>query len=415
MAKAPKGKAASVLFSPHIHSPLNLKRVMWDVVIALIPASIAAVYFFGMSAARIMAVSTLTAVLTEVLMNLLMKKKITVLDGSAVITGLLFAFNLPPASPWYVIVFGSVFAVAIVKWAFGGLGQNIMNPALGGRIFVLSAWAGTMINNWSPTIRSFIDRGQSFAVATQSSLDAVSSASPLNDLKGSYELVGDAATSASAYVADAVTTTTVQLSNMITHLGDSTVVVSNSLTNAATQMISNLPAAADTAATVAAKAGAFGYSYWDMFIGNIPGCIGETSAFALLIGLIYLVVRKVLPVPVIPVLYIGLVAFFSWMLGGIPLGEGWFAGDALYHILGGGLFLGAIFMATDYVTSPMTPQGTVIFSFFLALLTVIIRLWGGYPEGVSYSIVLMNLFVPIIDRAFKPKIYGTSKKEAANV
>lgn len=352
MAKAPKGKAATAPFSPHIHAPKTVNRIMWDVVIALIPAAIASVYYFGTNSIRIILISVGTAVLAELIMNLITKRDITIMDGSAVITGLLFAFNLPPATPWYVIVIGSVFAIAIVKWAFGGLGHNIMNPALGARVFVLAAWSTVMVNNWSPPIQEFMAQGESFTQASRSILDAVSSASPLNSLK------------------------------LVAEKGVETV-------SSATPMATDF------------------YTYKQLWWGNIPGCIGETSAFALLLGFIYLVARRVV-IPVVPVIYIGVVALLTWIFGGLPFGAGLFTGDPLYHILSGGLMLGALFMATDYVTSPMTIKGNLIFAVLLGILTTIIRLWGGYPEGVSYSIVLMNFFVPIIDRYSKPKIYGRS-------
>lgn len=400
MAKVAKGKAASVAMSPHVHAPQSLHRIMWDVVIALMPATFASIYFFGYNSLRIIGLSVGTALVTEALMCLVTKRRMTVLDGSAVITGLLFAFNLPPNSPWFLVVVGSAFAIAIVKWAFGGLGYNIMNPALGGRIFVLAAWGTYMINNWSPTIRSFVAKGDSMAAASTKILDAVSSASPLNVLKMAYKAGGEGAVQSATNAANAVSSASVHATNMMTS-------ASNWVTNAVTNVSQAVHAAASSAAPVTH----YGYTYWNMFAGNIPGCIGETSALALLIGFVYLLVRKVIT-PTIPVIYIGTVALLAWMFGGLPLHAGWFAGDPLYHILGGGLFLGAIFMATDYVTSPISLKGQVLYAVALGLLTVIIRLWGGYPEGVSYSIVVMNLFVPIIDRYMKPKIYGKSRAKA---
>ncbi|OHD55655.1 MAG: hypothetical protein A2Y33_13555 [Spirochaetes bacterium GWF1_51_8] len=393
MAKAKGGKAATAPFSPHIHSPLTLHRIMWDVVIALIPAAAAGIYFFGYHAAVVMGLSVATAVITEIIMNLMLKRPISVADGSAVITGLLFAFNLPPSAPWYVTVFGSIFAIGIVKWAFGGLGHNIMNPALGGRIFVLAAWSGAMVNVWSPTVPSMMAKGLDFMQASdviiekvpyytnniiqqvsqisnsiqtnlitnQVQVDMITGASPLGALKGMYETAAQA---------------------------------TNALSAVSQASVSTAPSSV--------------YSYWDLFIGNIPGCIGETSALAILIGAFYLMFRKVL-VPVLPIIYIVTVAVLIWIFGGLPMGWGWFKGDAVYHILSGGLFLGAFFMATDYVTSPMSIPGTLIYGIMLGILTVIIRLWGGYPEGVSYSIVFMNFFVPILDRYIRPKIFGARK------
>ncbi|OHD61453.1 MAG: hypothetical protein A2014_02010 [Spirochaetes bacterium GWF1_49_6] len=392
MAKAIGGKAATAPFSPHIHAPLTLHRIMWDVVIALIPATAAAIYFFGYNAAVVIGMSVGTAVVTELIMNIILKRPISIADGSAVITGLLFAFNLPPSAPWYVTVFGSMFAIAIVKWAFGGLGHNIMNPALGGRVFVLAAWSGAMVNVWSPTVPTMMSKGLSFLQASDVIVEKV------------------------PYVTNQVYSQISQISNTVqTNILTNQVTV-DMITGASPlgslksmyETMSQATNAVQAVSHASHAAPAMAYSYWDLFIGNIPGCIGETSALAILLGAIYLIWRKVL-IPVLPVVYIGTAALLTWIFGGLPMGLGWFAGDPLYHILSGGLFLGAFFMATDYVTSPMSVKGTLIYGFLLGTLTVIIRLWGGYPEGVSYSIVFMNFFVPIFDRYLKPKIYGKGK------
>ncbi len=370
MAQAPKGKTATVLFSPHIHVPFDTPKIMWAVNIALLPAAIASVYFFGFAALHIMLLSVGTAVASEALMNLFMKQKLSITDGSAVITGLLFAFNLPPAAPWYVVVVGAAFSIVIVKMLFGGLGYNIMNPALGGRVFVLAAWSTAMINNWSPTIRSLVKGGMKMSEASTKIVDSVSSASALNNLKAYAE--------------------------QVKKLSDSTATVTNGGTNVVDAM------------THSTASGPQLYSYADLFWGNVPGCIGETSAFAIILGGLMLMLIRVIRWH-IPVIYIATVALLTWILGGLPLGYGWFHGDPLYHILSGGLMLGAFFMATDYVTSPMSVNGTIVYAVLLGLLTTVIRLWGGYPEGVSYSIVIMNFFVPIIDKYIKPRIYGRGK------
>ncbi len=335
------GKVSTVIFSPHIHDKFSLQFAMWNVVIALIPAGLCGIIFFGYAALKIIVLSVITALITELVMNLMLKRNITILDGSALITGLLFAYNLPPSSPWYVVVIGSFFSIAFVKWAFGGLGYNFMNPALGGRIFVMAAWSNIMVNHWSYPVSNFMKEGLSFLEASNKiiSPDAITSASPLSAVKAG---------------------------------------MANS------------------------------FSYLDMFLGNIPGCIGETSKIALLIGGIYLIIIRVIQWE-IPIIYIGTVALLSWIFGGIPFGSGLFTGNALFHILSGGLFLGAFFMATDYVTSPISFKGRVLFAVMLGVLTVIIRLFGGYPEGVSYAIVIMNIFVPLIDRYLKGRVYGYRK------
>jgi electron transport complex protein RnfD len=294
---------------------------MIDVIIALVPATACGVYFFGLNALWTVLASVAAAVGAEALLQLIMKRKITALDGSAALTGLLLALNLPPSVPLWIPIIGSVFGIAIVKQAFGGIGSNFLNPALAARAFLMVSWP-TIMTTWTMPV------------------DAVSSATPLAALK-----MGGA-----------------QLS-----------------------------------------------PYLDMAIGNVGGCIGETSAIALLLGGLYLIARRVID-PSIPVIYIGTVALFTFVAG--PAGL--FTGDALYHILAGGLMLGAFFMATDYTTSPMSFKGKILFALGCGVLTSVIRLWGGYPEGVSYSILLMNLAVPLINKAFKPKRFGVIKTIVEN-
>lgn len=301
--------------SPHVRASETTSRIMRDVIIALLPATAVGVFIFGLHALLVVLMSVAFAMLAEAALQWLTHKKVTVSDGSAAVTGLLLALNLPPAVPLWIPVLGSVFAIAIVKQCFGGLGHNFLNPALAARAFLLVSW---------PTI-----------MTTWSFPDAVSAATPLGALK-----MGETLASAN-----------------------------------------------------------------DMFLGVTGGCIGETSAAALILGGLYLIVRRVID-PRIPLVYVGTVALFTWVAG--P--QGLFTGDALYHILGGGLMLGAFFMATDYVTSPMSGSGKVVFAAGCGVLTSVIRLWGGYPEGVSYSILIMNLVVPLIDKAFAPKRFGGAVK-----
>jgi electron transport complex protein RnfD len=309
--------------SPHVRSAETTGRIMRDVLIALLPATVLGVVFFGWNALWVVLVSTAAAVGTEALLQKLMKKKVTVSDGSAAVTGLLLALNLPVLAPellWLPFI-GSAFAIAIVKTCFGGLGSNFLNPALAARAFLMVSWP-TLMTSWTMPV------------------DAVSTATPLAALK-------------------------------VAGAGDPSPLL-------------------------------------DMFLGNVGGCIGETSALALIIGGIYLVARRVID-PRIPLVYIATVGVFTWVAG--P--SGLFTGNGLYHILAGGLMLGAIYMATDYTTSPMSGKGKVIFALGCGVLTSVIRLWGGYPEGVSYSILLMNLAVPLLDRAFKPRMFGSvALKEA---
>lgn len=299
----------TVSSSPHIHDGDTTQRIMLDVVIALIPAGIFSVWHFGLRALAIMVITILSCVAGEAIWQFLTKQKITISDFSAVITGLLLAYNLPHTVPFWLPVVGGLFAIIIVKQFFGGLGQNFMNPALAARAVLLTSWAGAMTN---------------FTV------DTVAAVTPLTALS----------------------------------LGST-----------------DLP------------------TLWEAFVGTIGGSLGETSALWLMVGGIYLIYRKVITWK-IPVIYIGTVFVLTYLFGGNGLAE----------ILYGGLFLGAIFMATDYSTTPMTGKGHIIFALGCGVLTVIIRKLGGYPEGVSYAIILMNLVVPIIDRYTKPRVFGEVAK-----
>lgn len=303
--------------SPHIRRGVTTQGIMRDVIIALLPAALCSVIFFKVQAAMLILVTVVSCVAAEYAWCRLTKKENTLTDHSAVVTGLLLAFNLPPALPPWIAAIGGVFAIIIVKQLFGGLGHNFVNPALAARAFMVASWPVQMTSWQEP------------------GWDAVSTATPLAVMKS-----GEAA--------------------------------------------GQLP------------------ELWDMFLGNTGGCIGETSVLALLIGAVYLLVKRVIS-PELPLVFIGTVGFMTWMLGG---SEGLFTGDFVYHIFAGGLILGAFFMATDYTTSPVTFRGRIVMGIGCGLLTSIIRLYGGYPEGVSYSILLMNLVVPIIDRYMIPESFG---------
>ena len=310
----------SMSSSPHIRSDASTSKIMRDVLIALLPASLAGVYFFGLDAALTIIVCVVSSVAFEYLARRILKRSNTLSDLSAAVTGLLLALNLPPAIPKWMAVVGSFFAIVVIKQLFGGIGQNFINPALGARVILLVAY-GTKMTQWTAP-RGF------------SGTDAIASATPLGVLKEGGELPG----------------------------------------------------------------------YLDMFLGNVGGSLGETSALALIIGGLYLLIRKVISWE-IPVIYIGTVALLSWILG--P--EGFMTGDPLFHILAGGLMIGAIFMATDYTTSPMTRKGAIIYAIGCGLLTIIFRLYTNMPEGVSYAILLMNTAVPLIDRYTVPKRFGGDK------
>ena len=304
----------TVSSSPHVKSNDSVQGIMRDVIIALIPATFAGIYFFGMKAFLVTLVAVLSCIAGEALWQKLTHKKITIGDLSAVVTGLLLAFNLPASVPLWLPAIGGFFAIIIVKQFFGGIGQNIMNPALAARAFLLASWPVHMTN---------------FTV------DGVSSATALGILKEGG---------------------------------------------------SNLP------------------SLMNVFIGNVGGCIGETSVLALLIGGAYLLYKKIITWHT-PVAFIGSVFILTLILGR----DGLMTGNALYEICAGGLMIGAIFMATDYTTSPMTKRGQLIFGVGCGVLTTIIRLYGGYAEGVSYSILIMSLFVPFIDKFTALRIFGEVK------
>jgi len=318
-----------VTSSPHIRSGETTQRIMLDVIIALLPALFAGIYYFGMRSLLVTLVSVVFAVVTEVVMQKILKRPVTINDLSAVVTGILLAFNVPSTAPFWMVAIGAIFAIAIAKHCFGGLGHNFINPALAARAMLLASWPVRM------TSSAFLTPGT----------DAVSSATPLAAL---------------------------------------TLNMQNGLSGA-------------TAANVP--------SLMDLFVGNVAGCIGETSALALLIGGLYLVYRGVISFTT-PVAYIGTVAVLSFILGGFD------PYIAIYHVLAGGLFLGAIFMATDYSSSPMTAKGQVIMGLGAGILTTLIRFYGAYPEGVSYSILLMNVATPLIDRFTMPNKFGDVKKSA---
>ncbi len=327
---------------PYIASSDTVPKIMWDVVLSLVPAIILAVYFFGFAAAFIIFTAVASCVIFDYLAIKLRTNKMknygSAFDGSAVITGILLAFNFPATMPWWAVIISSFVAIIFAKHLFGGLGKNIFNPALAGRIFAMHTWPNYMTTGWIPP-RTHWGKLSSHFFSFDNSI-----------------------------IKEAFSTYATPLAKLKHHA------------------LSDMP------------------SLWDMFIGNIGGCIGETSALALLIGGIYLLIRKRITLT-IPLTYIGTVALLIWIFGG----DKPFTGPVLYHILGGGLFLGAFYMATDMVTSPNTAKGQFIFAFLAGILVVLIRLKGGFPEGVSYSIFFMNAFVPLIDRYTKNKIYGVRR------
>ena len=317
--------------SPHVHSPVTTKTLMRDVLIALAPALVGSVVFFGIRALLVTMISVASCVFFEWGWCKLMKQHCKTYDLSACVTGVLLAFVCPPTIEYWMIILGAAFAILLVKMLFGGIGKNVVNPALAGRAFMFS---------WPVAMSTWVKVGwENAAGVFASSADAVTAATPLANM----------------------------------HQG-------------------LLPEA----------------TLWDCFIGNVGGCIGETSVAMLLIGFVYLLARKVISAR-IPLAYIGTVAVLSLVF---PMGHNpleW----AGYQLCTGGLMLGAIFMATDYVTSPLTKLGQIVYGVGCGALTVLIRYFGGYNEGVSYAILVMNCCVVLLDRIGRPTKFGAPKKEAA--
>lgn len=305
--------------TPHVRSKESIQSIMRDVIIALVPATAAGIYYFGISALILIIAAIASSVIFEALCQKIMKKPVTVSDLSAVVTGLLLAMNLPAAAPVWVAVVGSAFAIIFGKQLFGGLGQNFINPALAGRAFLLASYP-TEMTTWS------VPNGLEVA-------DAATYATPLAQL----------------------------------------------------------------------KAGHLDASLGELLLGQCGGTIGETCAIALIIGGVYLLYKHVISWK-IPVIYIATVAILFGVIGrhGMRM--------PLQEIMAGGVMLGGIFMATDYASSPVTPKGQIIFAVGAGLITYLIRTFGGYPEGVSYSILIMNCCVPLIERFTEPTIFGALPK-----
>ncbi|MFP4363751.1 MAG: RnfABCDGE type electron transport complex subunit D [Spirochaetia bacterium] len=356
--------------SPHVHQRFSTSRIMWSVVLCLIPAAIWGIYIFGPHSVIVLTASVAAAVATEGVFNLFYKK-VTVLDGSAFLTGFLVGFNMPPSVPIFIPIIASVFAIAVVKWTFGGLGTNWMNPALAGRVFVFFSWTGRMTIWNTPS--------------TWESIDAVTSASPLGAVKSGLMSFSGVASGPM----DLLTSQGYGQSSM-----DASVTSWLNSTIFAPLHIS-IPS-----------------GYVDLFVGNIPGCIGEVSALLLLIGTIYLFANKIITWE-IPVSYLLSFSVLIWIFGGTLFDNGLFSGDVTFHLFTGGLMLGVFYMATDMVTSPLNSKGQLIFGIGAGVLTFLIRLYGSFPEGVSLAIILMNIFVPFIDRYTQPKRFGVNGKGTA--
>jgi len=329
-------KLLTVSPSPHIHQEQTISRIMYDVIFAMLPAFAFSIYVFGLGALMVTLIAVLSAVLFEYLITKhLLKREPDILDGSAVVTGMLLAFNVPSNLPWWLIVLGSFVAIGIGKMSFGGLGNNPFNPALVGRVFLLVSFPVQM-TTWPAPFES-----------RMSITDVVTGATPLGFIKDG-------------------------LKN-----GESLV-----------DLMQDVP------------------RHMDFLLGMQPGSMGEISGLLLIFGFLFLVFRKVITWH-IPVIVIGTMFVFSGLLW---LGNPDRFIDPLFHILTGGALLGAIFMATDYVTSPMTIRGVVIYSIGIGIITILVRVFGAYPEGISFAILIMNAFVPLLNKYFKPSRFGEKVK-----
>lgn len=322
--------------SPHTHGKESTQKLMLNVVVALIPAFIASVFYFGIGAVIVTITSVVSCLLFEYLIQrFILKKPISITDGSALVTGILLAFNLPSNIPVFIIIIGSFVAIAVAKMTFGGLGNNPFNPALVGRVFMLISFPVQM-TSWP------VPKGLATGYT-----DAVTGATPL-------------------------------------------AIIKEGLKNGEplSQLMDKIPTPAQ------------------MFLGNMGGSMGEVAAIALLIGFIYLLAWKVITWH-IPVSIIGSMAIFVTILWLINPAKN---ANPMFHILAGGVLLGAIYMATDYVTSPMNTKSMIIYGCGIGIITVIIRVWGAYPEGVSFAILIMNAFVPLMNAYIKPKRFGKEVK-----
>ncbi|MDG1728274.1 MAG: RnfABCDGE type electron transport complex subunit D [Algibacter sp.] len=321
--------------SPHVHSDRTSKRVMYDVLYALIPAFLVSIYVFGINALILTSVAVISCIVFEYLIQkYLLKTEIAIADGSALITGILLAFNLPSNLPIWMIIIGAFIAIGVAKLSFGGLGYNIFNPALVGRVFLLVCFPVQM-TSWPIAVENYL------------SLDAVTGETTLGIIKEGL-MYGETMTTISEKIP----------------------------------------------------------SVMELLLGITSGSAGEMSALALLLGGLFLIVRKVITwhIPVTILVTMAVMTGVFWLVNPELYA------NPLIHILSGGAILGAFYMATDLVTSPMTKKGMVIFAIGIAIITVVIRLFGAYPEGVSFAILIMNAFVPLIDKYFKPRRFGNKIK-----
>jgi len=324
--------------SPQIHQHGSTRRLMIWVLVAMAPAALWGVYLFGGRVALILLASTASAVLSEAILNLLFKRNNTLGDLSAVVTGVLVGFNMPPGIPLFIPITASFFAIAVVKWSFGGLGANWMNPAMAGRVFVFFSWGRSMSR---------------FTLPGTGGVDTVTGPTPLGSVKTALSTLSDGIN------------------------GPMQLLDSEGLST----------------------------TYSRLFVGHMPGSVGEMSAMLIIAGGLLLVFVKVINWE-IPVSFLGSFGLLMWAFDGLHYGGAMFTGDLLFQLLTGGIMLGAWFMATDLVTSPLTFKGRVIYGVGCGFITFVIRSFGNLPEGVSLAIIFMNILVPLVDRFCRPTRYG---------
>jgi len=330
--------------SPQIHVSRSTRKMMAWVLISLVPAFAWSVYVFGFRAAGVVGIAVFSAVLTEGLLNLAFNRANSLGDLSAVVTGVLIGFNMPSQISLFIPAAASVFAIAVVKWSFGGLGANWMNPAMAGRVFVFYSWGAEMTQFTAPRVLL---------------VDSTSGATPLGMVKS--RLLGLA------------------------------------MSDSVGEPLAGPMQLLETAG--------FSGTYFDLFVGRMAGSLGEVSALLLVLGAIILTIKRILNWE-IPLTFIGSFAFLIWAFDGIQYGGGLFTGNTLFHLLTGGLMLGALYMATDLVTTPLTRPGRIVFGLGCGFLTFVIRRFGSLAEGVSLAIIFMNILVPLINRFMRPKRYG---------
>jgi len=348
----------TVSASPHLHAKQHTASIMWSVSLALVPATLWGVYAFGLRSLLVLGVSILSAVLCEYLLGRLSKES-SLADGSAFLTGLLVGMNMSPTVPLYIPFVASAFAIFVAKWVFGGLGANWINPALAGRVFVFFSFTTPMSTYKLPR-----------TLATLAP-DALSSATPLSFTK--------------------------------------TAIASGQLGLDSNALLANGGYPSTGFAQSIADLTGFSAFSIDSFLGNVGGCIGEVSSLLLLVGALYLLIRKIITWHV-PVTYLGSVGLLSWIFGGLPAELGLFSGSFFPAMFSGGLMLGALFMATDYVTSPITHKGQILFGLGCGFFTFLFRSFASMPEAVSVSIILMNIVTPTIDRYIVPRKFGDTRE-----